>query len=146
MCITTGLLEGIIELAKKAFHGLQNHDRTHISSSKGHTAASEQGRSETAVAAAVMSQAIGSLRLLNTAMLGLASVRVHSPSGSPENLRADAVPTKVSDEGIAAEDKKCKRCGKSGTQMLRCSRCKMVYYCSKQHQAADWTEHKVNSV
>lgn len=35
---------------------------------------------------------------------------------------------------------KCQFCGKEGA--LRCSKCKRVYYCSKQCQVRDWPMHK----
>jgi hypothetical protein len=36
----------------------------------------------------------------------------------------------------------CKICGKEGN-LLRCSRCKLVKYCTKEHQLSDWPEHKL---
>ena len=35
----------------------------------------------------------------------------------------------------------CKVCGKLNT--MRCGRCKVVAYCGKEHQKADWAAHKV---
>jgi hypothetical protein len=32
------------------------------------------------------------------------------------------------------------------SSLLRCSKCKSVYYCSKEHQLAGWQSHKVNRV
>uniref|UniRef100_A0A8D8TYF1 hypoxia-inducible factor-proline dioxygenase n=2 Tax=Cacopsylla melanoneura TaxID=428564 RepID=A0A8D8TYF1_9HEMI len=37
----------------------------------------------------------------------------------------------------------CQLCGFKGT-LLRCSKCKVTYYCSKEHQTLDWKTHKVN--
>lgn len=35
----------------------------------------------------------------------------------------------------------CELCGETG-HVLRCSRCKCVYYCSKEHQTEHWKKHK----
>ncbi len=36
---------------------------------------------------------------------------------------------------------KCSVCNDT-TRLLRCKRCKRVYYCSPDHQKEDWTHHK----
>jgi hypothetical protein len=41
----------------------------------------------------------------------------------------------------------CSNCGKTDTQMdgallMKCKRCKLTYYCSKECQVADWKSHK----
>ena len=37
----------------------------------------------------------------------------------------------------------CKLCGKTGRNLLRCSRCRIAHYCSSECQVADWKkEHK----
>ncbi|XP_034239460.1 uncharacterized protein LOC117644267 [Thrips palmi] len=41
-----------------------------------------------------------------------------------------------------ADLRKCRRCGTSKKQTLACSRCKSVYYCSKEHQIEDWKSHR----
>ena len=38
--------------------------------------------------------------------------------------------------------KVCNQCGKSDVQLKACSKCKIVKYCSKKCQCADWKEHK----
>lgn len=38
------------------------------------------------------------------------------------------------------EDGKCKVCFKAAK--LRCSNCKLEYYCDKEHQKSDWQRHK----
>ena len=38
------------------------------------------------------------------------------------------------------EDPKCEECGSLATQ--RCSRCKMAWYCSRDHQLRQWKKHK----
>ncbi|XP_076268262.1 prolyl hydroxylase EGLN3-like [Rhynchophorus ferrugineus] len=37
----------------------------------------------------------------------------------------------------------CNVCG-FGENLLRCARCKVTLYCSKEHQKKDWKKHKVN--
>merc|ERR1711933_248267 len=39
------------------------------------------------------------------------------------------------------KDKKCAICGKT-SDLLRCSRCKSVWYCGTKHQAKDWPFHQ----
>ncbi len=39
------------------------------------------------------------------------------------------------------KDKKCAICNKK-TDLLRCSRCKCVWYCGTKHQAKDWPVHQ----
>jgi hypothetical protein len=39
-------------------------------------------------------------------------------------------------------DKCCSYCKKSDTKLKVCSRCKAVYYCSKECQKASWLNHK----
>ncbi|PRP83676.1 hypothetical protein PROFUN_03831 [Planoprotostelium fungivorum] len=36
----------------------------------------------------------------------------------------------------------CAQCQTTGTSLLRCSRCRLVHYCSAEHQRAHWTQHK----
>lgn len=36
---------------------------------------------------------------------------------------------------------RCENCG-SRNKLMICSRCRRVYYCSKEHQVADWKRHK----
>ena len=40
----------------------------------------------------------------------------------------------------------CKVCGASSekVKLLKCSRCRTVYYCSSEHQKEDWKNHKKN--
>lgn len=153
LLLITGLLEGIISLARKAVDHVLNDDSahgtkhySHMAHAHAHAADSEQSRSQAASAAELMSRAIGALKLLNDALLGLASVRVTPPLLSISDTSTTTTAAKISSvrTPAPAEEKQCKRCGKTGTQMLRCSRCKGVHYCSKQHQAADWPEHKVS--
>lgn len=36
----------------------------------------------------------------------------------------------------------CKTCGKTDSQLMRCGKCGVVRYCSKECQASDWKMHK----
>ena len=38
--------------------------------------------------------------------------------------------------------KKCNVCQQEEGELLRCSRCKKVYYCGQECQKKDWAEHK----
>ncbi|KAJ8944949.1 hypothetical protein NQ318_013097 [Aromia moschata] len=51
---------------------------------------------------------------------------------------------KMSSSGTAGEvtTNTCSLCGIS-ENLLRCSRCKVTFYCSKDHQKQDWKKHKV---
>jgi hypothetical protein len=39
----------------------------------------------------------------------------------------------------------CKKCGKRGVKLMRCSLCKKAPYCGVECQRADWKAHKVSS-
>ena len=41
---------------------------------------------------------------------------------------------------IIMEDGKCNECGAAASK--KCAGCGSVYYCSIEHQKADWTSHK----
>lgn len=52
--------------------------------------------------------------------------------------------TNVFEKSLKATDlKQCANCTKLGEDMLRCSRCKATYYCSKECQTRDWPRHKL---
>lgn len=36
----------------------------------------------------------------------------------------------------------CQKCATAKGKLLRCSRCLVVFYCSKEHQISDFREHK----
>jgi hypothetical protein len=50
----------------------------------------------------------------------------------------------ASREVRAAEQRRCDRCGRGGLSgtMMKCGRCRLVYYCSVDCQTAAWGEHK----
>lgn len=56
---------------------------------------------------------------------------MNSSSNSNSSAEPDAVPTT------------CQICDQT-ENLLRCSRCRSVYYCSKEHQRRDWKKHKTN--
>eukprot|EP00656_Telonema_subtile_P052984 TRINITY_DN7536_c0_g1_i2.p2 TRINITY_DN7536_c0_g1~~TRINITY_DN7536_c0_g1_i2.p2 ORF type:complete len:174 (+),score=28.64 TRINITY_DN7536_c0_g1_i2:194-715(+) len=43
--------------------------------------------------------------------------------------------------GACAQGQSCAVCGKRG-ELTRCSRCKLVLYCSREHQTSHWKQHK----
>ena len=40
------------------------------------------------------------------------------------------------------EQQMCNVCGKIGVALSRCSKCKVVFYCGREHQLSDWPAHK----
>jgi hypothetical protein len=93
---------------------------------------------------ALVCRAVGALHACNTAVLALAQARVFA------HLIPVSVPTPVTLPSV-----KCALCSGSNSKgqpdkdapgnqgMLRCSRCKAVHYCCKEHQAQHWPKHKV---
>lgn len=45
---------------------------------------------------------------------------------------------------LSADFFTCILCGKVPPKPLRCSRCRLTYYCSKECQKSDWKNHKKN--
>ena len=39
--------------------------------------------------------------------------------------------------------KDCKNCGEKEKELLKCSRCKKVYYCGADCQRKNWPSHKL---
>ena len=61
--------------------------------------------------------------------------------------RADqAVKGKVKEEkekgGLTKAVRVCENCGKEAAKMQKCSRCRLVRYCSQDCQLGDWEDHK----
>lgn len=61
------------------------------------------------------------------------------------NLTQSTAPTQLQQKttAAAAEAIRCHACQQESSH-LRCSRCKWVYYCSKECQNADWPTHQPN--
>ncbi|OSC99685.1 hypothetical protein PYCCODRAFT_1394711 [Trametes coccinea BRFM310] len=56
---------------------------------------------------------------------------------------ARSLPTSSFDRpASASKEERCNKCSKKGDDLLRCSRCKTVFYCSQGCQRADWMSHK----
>lgn len=43
---------------------------------------------------------------------------------------------------VVGKERPCRNCFQSGRDMQKCSRCKQIFYCSKECQVADWKRHK----
>jgi len=43
-------------------------------------------------------------------------------------------------------ERTCAKCGKTGSGFSKCSRCKEVYYCCRDCQKEDWSNHKADCV
>ena len=52
---------------------------------------------------------------------------------------------RISEPRICVEITACRICGKT-VGMIRCGRCKGVAYCGREHQRADWKEHKKSGI
>lgn len=61
---------------------------------------------------------------------------MRSPSSGANIGRRDV------NEAIAPETERCRKCSKANGDLLRCSGCKSVYYCSSACQRGDWKEHR----
>mgnify|MGYP003691380387 CR=1 FL=1 len=44
---------------------------------------------------------------------------------------------------VNASTKSCNTCQSVNEDLLRCSKCKMVFYCNQQCQKEDWKFHKL---
>jgi hypothetical protein len=133
-CITTGLLEEILSGAKRAYEGLQRSlDATAAAGSIQDTAATGAGAVPERVC-----RAIGAFHACNIAVLCLAAVCANTAADSAIRAATSVAPAEVS----------CACCGRVATtaHMLRCSRCKAVHYCNKEHQQQHWKLHKVRLV
>ena len=91
---------------------------------------------------------MAALKLLCIAVLGLAATSVNTntvstKAGASAGNKHMSIATAA--EQSNSNKKICGLCGKAAPE-LRCSRCKCVSYCSKQHQAEHWPTHKVNSI
>ena len=62
----------------------------------------------------------------------LFSVSYLDEVGIPEGLKLSGEPPTPG----------CRACGKKGSPLSACSRCKMAQYCSKECQVQDWKKHK----
>jgi hypothetical protein len=47
------------------------------------------------------------------------------------------------DRIMKVEGMECERCKATTVKLDRCGKCKVVAYCSRAHQAADWKNHKI---
>lgn len=54
------------------------------------------------------------------------------------------VATTYKNQNIQKPTTMCKVCLKTGKDVKRCGRCQRVYYCSRECQKSDWSEHKVD--
>merc|ERR1711908_162188 len=66
------------------------------------------------------------------AQLALATPAIHSSSSVPQSL----VGHQCGAQGCLASE------GPNGTALLRCGRCKEVWYCCAEHQKSHWKIHK----
>lgn len=81
---------------------------------------------------------VGALAACNVATLAFATATSAAPVITHTLQRG-------SDVAAAPVTVTCAGCGKASdpSHMLRCSRCKQVHYCSKEHQQHHWAQHKV---
>lgn len=50
------------------------------------------------------------------------------------------------DQSVTVSDtlQSCQHCNKQSEEVLRCTHCRVAYYCSTAHQSADWPLHKAS--
>ncbi|KAJ7184545.1 hypothetical protein C8R46DRAFT_1064376 [Mycena filopes] len=69
----------------------------------------------------------------------------------PKSVRYEVLGSKVSRPDLSAKEAKnpdarqCARCDKTGTtkDLLLCSRCRLIHYCSRECQKQAWPTHKI---
>jgi len=102
------------------------------------------------------SQSISVWRLIGFAVLGTCCCRYEklSPQSSLTALQGETVPnhSPVQAHRSATKRPQCAVClrvespaekGKNPSPLSRCTRCKSVFYCCRDHQAKDWASHKL---
>lgn len=135
VCVIIGIIGDILKFSEKSFGTLQQQ----LSSLRSITAYSSDNNGENKQSKVssknsmeslpeIICRAAGALMVLNTAILGMANVRIVN------TVKATAKPVS------------CGSCGKTGTvkEMLRCGRCKVMHYCNRAHQTLHWATHKVS--
>mmetsp|Transcript_20114 Transcript_20114/g.26101 ORF Transcript_20114/g.26101 Transcript_20114/m.26101 type:complete len:412 (+) Transcript_20114:79-1314(+) len=70
-------------------------------------------------------------------------LEVETEKLSPEEVKLHSSDTSV-DEDCQDVEPKCTYCGTKNVKLFKCSRCRCVTYCNKEHQKAHWKDHKKN--
>ncbi|XP_066936328.1 egl nine homolog 1-like [Clytia hemisphaerica] len=78
---------------------------------------------------------------------GTSKVNVSSEKTDGGSIDINKGDSTSGDQRITKEDdseikEKCEYCGSAENKLFRCARCKLVYYCNRNHQKLHWQLHK----